>query len=244
MRTSLLAGILVVTYASADQSEIIEKARRSFDEDALIAIHDTFTSEAKTHPEEFEILWGAAEAHRIRADWRLTRRMVNDLDGKENKRLKNEQKEIAEAGLPWAIRAVDAAQTKAEEVVAHRVLGEIYAQLIGGMVSGMRNGPKAKTHVMMAVEMAPEHPEPRRARALMYLHNPSFTGGDVDKAVELFKQCSELNPSSDVYLVQLALAYRKAKQPDDARTAATKALELNPANENARALLSTLADVH
>lgn len=241
-RLLCLAAFAMSAIAVADEQQTIEQARRSFDEDELVQLQELLSAQSEKHPDDFDIVWGAAEIHRIRADWRLTRRTIGDREGDDNKLMKREQMELAEAGIPYAEKAIEVARTTEQEVAAHRTLGELYSFLISGPVSGMRNGPKAKSHIELALELDAGDPEPMRARGLMYLHNPPFTGGDVDKAIEVFSRCGELNPDTEIYDVQLALAFRKAKRLDEARDAAQRALEKNPDNANAKALLDVLAD--
>ena len=143
-------------------------------------------------------------------------------------------------GQIFANRALSLAKGKTELAMAHRVLGELYANSITGMVTGMRNGPKAKEHINAALAATPEDPECQRAIGIMYLNNPPITGGNVKKAITTFSHCHEMVPGNDIYLVLLSMAYRKDKQWDKAAEAAQQALVLNPANVNAMTLQKSM----
>jgi tetratricopeptide (TPR) repeat protein len=162
------------------------------------------------------------------------------VDGKTDEQLQREEAELATAGLVYAERAVELAMTDSETSRAHRAMGELYSHQITGMISGMRNGPKAKVHIELALDLTPDDPECMRAIALMYLHNPPISGGDVPRAIETFSACAALAPESDVYPVLLAMAYRKSNEPAKAREAASHALKLNPKNRDAQAILDAL----
>src|SRR5690606_25655351 len=96
--------------------------------------------------------------------------------------------------------------------------------------------PKARTHMDEALARTPKDPECQRAIGIMYLNNPPFNGGDLNKAIETFTECHNLVPDNDVYIVLLAMAYQKNKDWEEALAAVESALAINPANPNAAAL--------
>ncbi len=229
-----------VAQASGDPYEDLLAARTAFDEEAFLAAQEALIARAVSEQDDFGAQIEAAETFLLKATWLRNTRMLRGLEKKVAKILQREQADFATRGIPYAERAIGLAIGTEETSRGERVLGESYSHLISGMVSGMRNGPKAKAHIRRALDLRPEDPEAKRAIGLMYLHNPPFNGGDVPLAIETFGECSESDPLSDVYPVLLAMAYRKAKKPELAREAAALALAINPANEDAKAIIEAL----
>ncbi len=215
-------------------------ASKAFDTEAFASAHERVVALAGAHANDFETQQAAAESFLLWATRIRNERHTRPMDGKTDEQLQRDEAELAAAGLVYAERAVECAKTDSEISRAHRAMGELYSHQITGMVSGMRNGPKAKLHIEKALDLAPDDPECMRAIALMYLHNPPISGGDVPRAIETFSACAELAPDSDIYPVLLAMAYQKAHEPAEAREAASHALELNPKNRDAQAILDAL----
>lgn len=215
-------------------------ARKAFDADAFVAAHTRVVAFADAHMDDFEAQQAASESFRLWATRIQNERYTRPMDGKTEAELQREEVELATAGMAYAERAAELAKTDSETSEAHRAMGELFSHQITGMVSGMRNGPKAKLHIEKALGLTPNDPECMRAIALMYLHNPPISGGDVPRAIETFSACTARVPESDVYPVLLAMAYRKAKEPTKAREAASHALAINPKNQDAQAILKTL----
>lgn len=228
--------------ASAQNSAYADllSAREAFDAEAFTAAKERLIAYASGHTEDYRAQYEAAEGLRLWATSLRNERNTRTLSSKENKTRRTQQADEATRGIPYAERAVELAQTDADAAQAHRVLGELYSHLISGMISGMRNGPKAKSHINRGLALAPGNTECKRAIALMYLHNPSFNGGDVPRAIKTFAFCAAEVPESDIYPVLLAMAYRKAKKTELALSAAKMALDMNPSNADARAMVSAL----
>lgn len=218
----------------------LEAARRSFEPGRLESVQSELVARADAHPDDYGAQLAAGEAFLARATRLRNARTVGRVEGEEAERHRDLQAELGEQGLPFAERALELASDDPERAQAERVLGELYTHRIRGMLSGMLNGPRARGHVGRALELAPEDVECRRAIGLMYLHNPPFTGGDVEKAIETFRENVERRPDDDAQWVLLGMAYRKDGQADRAREAAERALAANPANADARALLAAL----
>lgn len=233
-----LGGALAWSDSSPYQDVLA--ARKAFDTDAFASAHGRVVALADAHTDGFEAQQAAAESFLLWATRIRNERHTRPMDGKQDEQLQREEAELATAGLVYAERAAELAATDSETSRAHRAVGELYSHQITGMVSGMRNGPKAKSHIEMALDLTPDDPECMRAIALMYLHNPPISGGDVPRAIETFSACAELVPESDIYPVLLAMAYRKANEPAKARDAASRALKINPKNRDAQAILDAL----
>ena len=231
-----LVALCPIAGAQEDAHKDLLDARTTFDVEAFLAAKELLIEHAKDASSDYGAQYAAAESFRLWATWLRNERNTLKLNSKEDKQRRVDQAGAATEGLPYAEKAVALAQSDADTAQAHRVLGELYSHLISGMVSGMRNGPKAKLHINRGLTLAPDNAECKRAIALMYLHNPPFNGGDVARAIKTFKECSTLAPESDIYPVLLAMAYRKAKEPENALKAARKALELNPRNADAIAI--------
>lgn len=216
--------------------EEFRQARRTYDPARTAEVRDALTARAEVARGDYVAQFDAAEALRMIGAELRTRRQTHALPGAEVKALKEEQGRWSEAGLVFAERALSLAATEAEQAAAHRVYGELYANSISGMVSGLRNGPKAREHLDQAMARTPQDPECLRALGIMYLNNPPFNGGDVKKAIETFSVCHAAAPDDDIYLVLLAMAHQKDKNWSKALETVEQALVANPANPNAAAL--------
>jgi Flp pilus assembly protein TadD len=64
--------------------------------------------------------------------------------------------------------------------------------------------------------------------------------GDVSGAVRVFELNAQQLPGSSNVFDSLGEAYNRANRRDDARKAYSRAVELDPANANARAMLRKL----
>jgi tetratricopeptide (TPR) repeat protein len=195
---------------------------------------------ARERPESFAAQIEPAElllsfANRLRNE----RKIRSDMSDADDDEYRAQQADWAERAIPYAERALELAADDAERAQAERVLGELYAHRITGMISGMINGPRARRHIGRALDLAPDDPECNRAIGLMYLHNPPISGGDVEKAITTFEGCAASLPD-DRCLVLLSMAYRKHGDLASARTAARAALERDPESVDARMLLEEL----
>lgn len=247
----LLHGVLVIMLAAvalplaAEDAPVsldaFRAARKAYDGAAMEAARKALIARAKTEIADFDAQWEAAECLRITGSELRTQRQAQRVTGKDAKELRKQQEEASSEGLVFGERALEIADTPARKAAAHRVCGELYANSISGMVSGMKNGPKAKKHMDEALAATPEDPECQRAIGIMYLNNPPFNGGDVEKAIATFGHCNEQAPDNDDYLVLQAMAYLKNKDWENAGKAAGSALAVNPANPNAAALKEAAA---
>lgn len=225
--------------AGADASEVAVLASGS-DFEALGAMESRLREAAVASPDDFQAQLAAAEASLVVANrLRLERKIASEMPGDQETEYRESQARWADEALPMAQRALELAADDAQRAQAERVLGELYAHKISGMLSGMVNGPRARRHIGRALDLAPDDPECQRAIGLMYLNNPPISGGDVPKAIETFRSCAEALPDERC-LMLLSLAYRKAGQLPEAREAAAAAQERNPGSEMAKLLIESL----
>lgn len=136
-------------------------------------------------------------------------------------------------------RAVDNQSDLAE---AHALLGTVYGlKARGGMISGMRYGPKADGAMERARSLAPNNPRVLLLNAISLLNKPSRWGGDREKAVaELQRALQQFEATSapsdslapqwghaDAY-AWLGIAHMKADERTQARDAFEQALAIRP----------------
>ena len=110
---------------------------------------------------------------------------------------------------------------------AHALLADLYGAKISGMLSGMRYGPKANAETQRAFQLDPHNPQAFAVLGRKYLYAPTLFGGDIDKAINAFKQATTFDPQYDEAFVWLALAYRKKGDAQQSQAALTQALHLN-----------------
>lgn len=235
-----IVGVFINAASYAAAFDDFSRGIKDFDNDAIgNAIIDVY-AEATANSDEFQAQWEAAEACRLHAAQLRETRLITNED--PEKRMKNKQLKLAKLGQVYAERALELASGDADIARAHRVLGELYSLQIKGMVSGMRNGPKAKKNIQKSLALVPDDSESLRSIGLMYLHNPPISGGDVPKAIETFSTCLASDTSSAQYALLLAMANKKKKKKDSARENAETARKLNPKNNNVKLFIQTLSE--
>lgn len=124
----------------------------------------------------------------------------------------------------------------------HALLAAAYGRkAAGGMISGMRYGPKSNNTLERARELGPDNPRVVLIDAIALFQKPSIFGGDDAKAVQKLKKASRLfaeRPAPDDPLTPswghamtyawIGITHMKADRFDPARTAFEKALSLRP----------------
>jgi tetratricopeptide (TPR) repeat protein len=125
---------------------------------------------------------------------------------------------------------------------AHALLADLYGRKIGygGMLTGMRYGPKAEAETRRALQLDSNDPRTYVVLGRRQLYSPKMFGGDVDKAIESFRKSTTIDPHYDEGFVWLAIAYRKNGDAVRAKTALDEALRLNSRNIIAREIRSTM----
>ena len=223
-------------------AQSLERARQAFDQDGITSVQLMLLAEPGDILTTYRGQLMVAEAYLYQADMLRNERKIKDLEGKVKGDYRQRQRSLGERGVSFAESALGLATTDEEKAQAERVIGELYAHQITGPITGIKFGSTSLEHIEQAVHLAPEDIECQRARALMFLYNPSFQGGDVDEAIRVYSDCAERAPENDRVLVLLAQAYRKNDQPEKALETAQEALRANPSNANARAMIDLLQE--
>jgi tetratricopeptide (TPR) repeat protein len=122
---------------------------------------------------------------------------------------------------------------------AHALYATVNGNLITGMWSGMRRGPRAGKAFERAKALAPENPRVAMQEGSSRLFRPGFAGGGVDKAeaeltraLELFAKEPEDSPwpnwgRAEIH-AWLGLTFTRKGDYAAARSHLEKALELEP----------------
>lgn len=149
-----------------------------------------------------------------------------------------------------ALRSLDSAIENAQRSInldggfadAHALLADLYGRKIGygGMLAGMRLGPKADTETKRALQLDPNDPRIYVVLGRRQLYSPKIFGGDIDKAIDSFRRSAKLDPHYDEAFVWLAIAYERKGDLSSAKASADEALRLNHQNVIARELRSTM----
>ena len=231
-------GIIKAFDASSMGLDIFTKEIHDFNDEKIeIALKDV-VEQAVSKPNDVTAQWEAAEAHRLWSAQLRESRLIIKTDIAKTQ--KTQQIQLAVTGQTFAEKALALAKSDIELSKANRTLGELHSLQIDGIVTGFRQGPKARAHIQKSLSLTPDDPESMRAIALMYLHNPPISGGDVPKAIKTFTQCVEHNNQSAQYALLLAMAYKEKDESDKALQWAEKALEINPNNKNTQQFIETL----
>jgi tetratricopeptide (TPR) repeat protein len=132
----------------------------------------------------------------------------------------------AQAGIDAAERA---AALKPDSSEYQRILGTLCGQMISGAgLAGLKYGKCALTAVNKAIELDPKSSLNYLSHGVGNYYLPAALGGGFDLAIADFRKAIELNgKNADAYL-WLGIALRKVNQPEEARKAIAKSLELNP----------------
>lgn len=132
----------------------------------------------------------------------------------------------AESGIRAAQKAVQLDEKKAEY---HRVLGALCGQVIpANVIAGIKYGKCALESVNRAIELDPKLSLAYLSRGVGNYYLPPQFGGGIDKAITDIQKSIQLNPKSAESQMWLGIALRKANRNAEARTALTRAIELNP----------------
>jgi tetratricopeptide (TPR) repeat protein len=135
-------------------------------------------------------------------------------------------KTAAQAGIDAAERAVN---LKSDSSEYQRILGTLCGQMISGNgLAGLKYGKCALTAVNKAIELDPKSSTNYLSHGVGNYYLPAALGGGFELAIKDFRKAIELDPkNADAYL-WLGVALRKVNQPQEARQAIEKSLELNP----------------
>jgi tetratricopeptide (TPR) repeat protein len=132
---------------------------------------------------------------------------------------------VAEQGMKLAEKAVALKPTVAD---GYRVLGTLYGQGITDVMSGLSYGPKAKSAIAKAMELAPKSPMVWVAQGVGNYYLPSALGGGPANAIVSLRKAIEIDPKNAEAWMWLGVSLRKDGKDAEARQAFTKSLQLNP----------------
>jgi tetratricopeptide (TPR) repeat protein len=138
-------------------------------------------------------------------------------------------KQAAQDGVAAAERAV---KLNTESSEAHRLVGELLGELIPHVFAGgMRYGSHSTGEIEKAMQLDSHNPNAYVARGNAYFFTPKTFGGDIEKAVDTWKQAIAIAPTSDAAEtahIRLARAYQSLGKSENARTEIDEALKMNP----------------
>lgn len=210
---ALLVFLLVSATGVADDSDLI-KARDRQDRAALEKILNDRRMAADKQPKDASAQYRLALAASYSAEVAIE---VRD---------KNATKTLAQTGIDAAERAVSLQPDSAEH---QRILGTLCGQIISGnSLSALKYGKCALEAVNKAIELDPKSSINYVSHGVGNYYLPPAFGGGIDLAIKDFRKAIELDPKNADAWLWLGIALRRADQPDEARQAIAKSLELNP----------------
>lgn len=200
-------------FSPADTADL-QKARDRQDRAALEKIVNDCRGAAAKQPDSAEAQYRLALAESYAAEVAVE---VRD---------KAQAKSFAETGIQAAEHAVALKGTTAEY---HRILGTLCGQMISSNgIAALKYGKCALESVNKAIELDPKSSDAYVSHGVGNYYLPQALGGGVDLAVKDFRKAIELNPKSAEAYLWLGVALRKLNQPEEARQALAKSVELNP----------------
>jgi Flp pilus assembly protein TadD len=137
---------------------------------------------------------------------------------------KKRARDIALRGIKAAERAV----VLSPDAENYRILGTLCGQAITDLFNGLSYGPRAKSAINKAVELAPKSSPMYVARGVGNYYLPSQLGGGVETALADFRKAVELDPRNAEAHLWLGLGLRKLNRNAEARAALAKAVTLAP----------------
>lgn len=199
--------------ATVDDSDLM-KARDRQDRAAVEKMAAELRAAAEQQPKDANAQYRAALAESYSAE------IAVEL------RDKNAAKNAAQAGIDAAERAVKLNPDSAEY---QRILGTLCGQMISSNgLAALKYGNCALNSVNKAIELDPKSSMAYVSHGVGNYYLPSALGGGMEAAIKDFRKAIELNPKNADAWLWLGLALRNANQPEEARKALAKAVELNP----------------
>jgi len=139
---------------------------------------------------------------------------------------KSQAEHIAESGIHAAERAIELDSHNSEY---YRVLGTLCGQVVpANLLAGFSYGKRAREAIGKALELDPKSPQAYLARGVGNYYLPEALGGGPAVAIPDFRKAIELDPKSAEAYLWLGLAERKDHHNGEARSAFSRALELDP----------------
>jgi len=213
MKTLALFFTLATVVAMADDSELV-KARDRQDRAALDKIANELRTEADKQPKDAAAQYRFALAESYSAEVAI---VLRDKAATKN---------LAQAGIDAAERAVGLKPDTAEY---QRILGTLCGQIISGnSLSALKYGKCALEAVNKAIELDPKSSINYVSHGVGNYYLPPAFGGGMELAIKDFRKAIELNAKNADAWLWLGIALRRVNQPEEARRAIEKSLELNP----------------
>jgi len=216
MKLTLVALLVTALYGAPqwDESELA-KARDREDRTALQNIVTEVHAAADKDPKD------AAAQYRLALAESYTAEVAIEV------RDKPAAKSAAQAGIDAAERAV---ALKPDVAEYQRILGTLCGQIISGnSLAAVKYGKCALEAVNKAIELDPKSSLNYVSHGVGNYYLPPAFGGGFDAAVKDFRKAIELNPKNADAWLWLGITLRRLNQPEEARKAITKAVELSPA---------------
>jgi tetratricopeptide (TPR) repeat protein len=210
MKKSMWVILLTAFMAAAPNG--LEMARDRQDRPALQKAVDESSAAAARAPND------------VNAQYRLALAASYLAEVAQEMHDKKQAQQAAEVGIKAAEKAV-ALRPGAEN---YRILGMLCGQAITDILSGLSYGPRAKSAIDKAVELAPRSAAAYLARGVGNFYVPAQLGGGAKPAIADFRRAIELEPANAEAYLWLGVALHKDNQPAEARQALAKSLALNP----------------
>lgn len=207
----ILAFLLTALLAAAAPSAL-EIARDRQDRPALQRTIDQYSAAVARAPND------------ANAQYRLALAASYLAEVAQELRDKRQAQQAAELGIKAAERAVEL-RPDAEN---YRLLGMLHGQAITDLMTGLGHGPRAKTAIDKAVELAPKSASVYLARGVGNFYVPVQLGGGVKLAIADFRKAIQLEPGNAEAYLWLGVALHKDNQNAPARQALAKSLALDP----------------
>lgn len=140
---------------------------------------------------------------------------------------KRKAQDYAESGIPIAQKAIEQNPNDAK---AHRVLGELCAQVIPAnpLLGGLKYGQCARDEVNKAIQLDGKSALAYLSRGVGNYYLPASFGGGVEPALKDLDKAIALDPKlSEAYLWK-GIALRKANRNAEAHQSIAKAVQLSP----------------
>jgi tetratricopeptide (TPR) repeat protein len=211
---ALLVFFLICAVSVADENSDLIKARDRQDRAALEKILNDRRMVADKQPKD------------AAAQYRLALAASYSAEVSIEVRDKGATKTLAQTGIDAAERAVSLQPDSAEH---QRILGTLCGQIISGnSLSALKYGRCALEAVNKAIELDPKSSINYVSHGVGNYYLPPAFGGGMDLAIKDFRKAIELDPKNADAWLWLGIALRRADQPEEARQAIQKSLELNP----------------
>ena len=206
--------VLICAAAATDENSDLVKARDGQDRPALEKILNDRRTAADKQPKD------AASQYRLALAASYAAEVATELRDKAS------TKTLAQTGIDAAERAVTLQPDSAEH---QRILGTLCGQIISGnSLSALKYGKCALEAVNKAIELDPKSSINYVSHGVGDYYLPPAFGGGMDLAIKDFRKAIELDPKNADAWLWLGIALRRVDQPEEARKAIAKSLDLNP----------------